>query len=87
MSKYIVLKSEFSSNLVVFNIYDLIPSYLSKNSPFDLSEISARFILSKDSFLFFPFISLLILLVFIGLIIIEENFWDSYCTAHNLLCC
>ena len=37
--KQVVLKSEFSSNLVVFNISDVIPSYLSKYSSLDSSEI------------------------------------------------
>ena len=40
LPKYIVLKSEFSPNFMVYNTYDLTPSYISKYSPFNLSEVS-----------------------------------------------
>ena len=38
-SKYVVLKSEFSQNLVVLNISDYMPSYTSKYSSFNLSGL------------------------------------------------
>ena len=37
--KYVVLKSEFSSNLVVLNISNYIPSYTSKYSSFNKSGV------------------------------------------------
>ena len=38
--KNVVLKSEFSSNLVVLNIFDCIPLYISKYCPFSFSGVS-----------------------------------------------
>ena len=40
--KYVVLKSEFSSNLMVLNISDCIPLYTSKYSSFNLSGVSLK---------------------------------------------
>ena len=37
--KYVVLRSEFSSNLIVLNISDCIPSYMSKYSSFNISSV------------------------------------------------
>ena len=34
--KYVVLRSEFSSNLVIFNIFDCIPLYMSKYFSFNI---------------------------------------------------
>ena len=41
-SKYVVLTSEFLSNLVVFNISDCIPSYTSKYSSFNISGVGPK---------------------------------------------
>ena len=40
--KYVVLTSEFSSNLVVFNISDQIPSYTSKYSSFNRFSVRPK---------------------------------------------
>ena len=85
--KYVVLKSEFSSNLVVFNISDLIPSYLSKYSSFDLSATSAGFTLSKDLFFFLSYFFVNPISIYRFNYHRMNVFWDSYCTACNLLCC
>ena len=37
--RYVVLRSEFSSNLVVLNVSDCIPSYTSKNSSLNMSGV------------------------------------------------
>ena len=40
LPKYVMLRSEFSSNLVVLKTSDLTPSYISKYSPFSVSGVS-----------------------------------------------
>ena len=40
--KYVVLKSEFSLNLVVFTISDWIPSYALRYSSYDTSGIGPK---------------------------------------------
>ena len=42
LPKYVVLKSEFSSNVVVLNTSYLTPSYMSKYSPLYLSGVSPK---------------------------------------------
>ena len=69
--KYVVLKSDLSSNLVVSTISDLTPSYISKYSSFDLSQLSTRLTSNKESFIFLPFLSLTTLLNFTSLIVME----------------
>ena len=69
--KYVVLKSEFSSNLVVSTISDLTPLYLSNYSSCDLLEPSIRFMSSKDSFTFLLLVLLVVLLNFAGFIVME----------------
>ena len=39
--KYVVLKSEFSLNLVVFTIADWIPSYTLRYSSFNISSVAS----------------------------------------------
>ena len=43
LPKYVVLKSEFSSNLVVLNISGWNPSYTSKYPPFHCCGVSPKF--------------------------------------------
>ena len=59
--KYVVLRSEISSNLVVFHISNCIHSYTSKYSSFNISDVgpNSNSITSLSSFetRFFPYLS------------------------------
>ena len=82
--KYVVLKSEFISNLVVFTISDWISSSTSRYSSFNIPGVGPK---STSILSFSSLISEWVLQIFTALSLSCENSLGAYHTACNLMCC